>query len=129
MQQHVNSSGYHVLRIGMGITFFWIGILIWKDPAGWGGFLQPWALKLLIMPIEQVMAITAVSDIILGILLLTNAWTFLASSIASIHLLVILITSGINEVTVRDIGLLGGSIALAVSSWPGHIKNILMKIR
>lgn len=124
----ITPNGYHILRIGMGITFLWIGVLIWKDPMGWGGFLQPWALKLLIMPVKQVMMITAVSDIILGILLLANAWTFLASFIASVHLLIILITSGINEVTIRDIGLLGGTIALAMSAWPGHIKDVFCSI-
>lgn len=121
----LTSSTYHIVRVGMGITFLWIGILILRDPAGWGGFLQPWALKLLIMPVEQVMMATAVLDMLVGLLLLIDTWTFMASFIASIHLVVILITTGINEVTVRDIGLLGGTIALAIASWPGQLKDVL----
>lgn len=123
----VTSSTYHIVRVGMGITFLWIGILILRDPAGWGGFLQPWALKLLIMPVEQIMMTTAVLDIILGLLFLVDTWTFLAAFIASAHLIVVLITTGINEVTVRDIGLLGATIALAIASWPGQLKDVLKR--
>lgn len=124
---HNTSRAYHVLRMGMGITFLWIGILIVRDPAGWGGFLQPWVLKLLIMPVEQVMMVTAVLDMLIGLLFLIDTWTFAASFIASIHLVVILVTAGINEVTVRDIGLLGGTIALAIASWPGQLKDVFKR--
>lgn len=122
---HITPSTYHIVRVGMGITFLWIGILIWKDPAGWGGFLQPWSLKLLIMPVEQVMMATAVLDMVLGLLFLIDRWTFIASFIASAHLMVVLVTTGINEVTVRDIGLLGGTLALTLATWPGALKDVL----
>ena len=120
----VTTSAYRILRVGMGITFLWIGILIFRDPIAWGGFIQPWALKLLLVPLRQTMISTAILDMILGVLFLIDRWTWIAAFLASAHLVIILVTSGINEVTVRDIGLLGATIALTIVLWPGDLKNI-----
>lgn len=109
---------YHILRISMAITFLWIGILIFKDPEAWGSFLQPWAQNFLLLPLKQAMIMTAVLDLVVGAFLLIDVLTWLAAIIASVHLVVILVTVGIDAVTVRDIGLLGAAIALAVVAWP-----------
>lgn len=124
MQLNLRHRHHDIMRIGMGITFLWIGILIFRDPEGWGGFIQPWALKLLLVPVRQAMISTAILDMVIGLLLIINRWTWIASALASVHLMIILITAGINEVTVRDIGLLGAAIALAIVTWPGDWKNI-----
>lgn len=100
------------LRILTGVTFIWIGIFIFMDPTGWGAFIQPWAQNLIFLPLDQVMVGTAVLDIALGILMLFNIFTWQAAAIASLHILIVLITSGINETTVRDIGLLGGTLGI-----------------
>ena len=111
---------YHILRIGMAITFIWVGVLILKDPAGWGGLISPWAEKLLPGPIEQVMLSTAILDIVVGAMLLLDFWVWIAGFLASIHLAIVLVTTGINAITVRDIGLLTGGLALMASSIPPH---------
>lgn len=111
-------AAYHILRVSMAITFLWIGILIFKDPEAWGSFLQPWAQNFLLLPLKQAMIMTAVLDIVIGIFLLIDVLTWLAALVAGVHLVVILVTVGIDAVTVRDIGLLGVAIALAVAAWP-----------
>lgn len=107
-----------ILRIGLAITFLWIGILIFRDPSGWGGYLQPWARGLLPLPLEQVMIGTAILDVIIGFLLLINVLTWLAALIGAIHLIIVLTVSGMNAITVRDIGLLAGCVSLTMISWP-----------
>ncbi|OGY64395.1 MAG: hypothetical protein A3I89_00390 [Candidatus Harrisonbacteria bacterium RIFCSPLOWO2_02_FULL_41_11] len=109
---------FHILRIGLGITFLWIGIMIFMEPEAWGGYLQPWAAKLLPIPVEQAMLGTAALDAIIGVLLLTNLWTWLVALAAVAHIITVLITSGITDITVRDIGLLAGAIALITESSP-----------
>ncbi len=109
---------YHILRVGMAITFIWVGVLIIKDPAAWGGLISPWAEKLLPGPIEQVMLSTAILDIIVGGMLLLDVWVWIAGFLVSAHLAVVLVTTGINAITVRDIGLLTGGLALMASSIP-----------
>lgn len=102
----------------MGITFAWVGILILRDPAAWAGFIKPWAVDLLLATPESTMVATGVFDIIVGFFLLVDVWTFWVSFLAALHLAVVLLVSGIDAITVRDIGLLAGAMATAIHLWP-----------
>ena len=108
----------HILRFGMAITFLWIGVLILRDPEAWSSYIQPWAANLLLVPPKTAMLATAVLDIAVGILFLTNYLLWLPASLASFHLAVVLTVSGINAITVRDIGLLAAAIALFAVYFP-----------
>lgn len=113
-----NQQALHVLRVGLGITFLWIGVLIFRDPQFWSGFIQPWAADLIPVPLESAMISTAILDVLIGLLLLVDVLTWVAALVATIHLAVVLITVGIDVVTVRDIGLLAGTLALAWARAP-----------
>ena len=117
----MKKSAFHILRVGVAITFLWIGVLIFKDPQAWGGFLQPWAADLLPVPLEQAMIGTAILDILVGIILLSGFFVWIAALVGSIHLIIVLGTVGINDVTVRDIGLLAATLALLADDF--LIKN------
>lgn len=117
----MKSLSLRILRIGLGITFLWIGVLIFINPAAWGGSIQPWALSLLPIPLMQVMFGTALMDIIVGGLLLVDILTWLAALAATVHLIIVLSVSGISDVTIRDIGLLAGAAALFAESLPPFI--------
>src|SRR3989344_3151506 len=112
----MGNFSYHILRLGLAVTFIWIGVMILRDPAGWAGFLNPWAFELAerVLPfsIGNALKATAILDIALGGLLLFNIFTRVAAFLAAADIAVILITSGIDGVTVRDIGLLGAALAL-----------------
>ncbi|TAK03798.1 hypothetical protein EPO34_01380 [Patescibacteria group bacterium] len=115
-------SAYHIMRVAMGITFAWIGILIFKEPESWGGFIQPWAANLLPVPLELAMIGTAVLDLAIGLLLLVDAFVWIAATVAVAHLAIVLTVSGIDSVTVRDIGLLGAAIMLFWEDAPETLK-------
>ena len=117
----MNKTSSHILRIGLAITFIWIGILIFREPEAWGSYILPWAVELLPMPIKEIVMGTAVLDIAIGIFLLIRPVVWIASLLGSVHLIMVLITSGINEGTVRDIGLLAGIVALMIDSLPQTI--------
>ena len=114
----MSKSSFHLVRVGIAITFLWIGILIVKQPEAWGGYLRPWAVRLLPVPLEQVMLGTAIIDIIIGALLLVDRLTHIAAFAGALHLTVVLITSGITDITVRDVGLLAASLAVMIDSLP-----------
>lgn len=114
----MKNSAYHIVRVTMAITFLWVGVLIFKDPESWGGLLQPWAMNLLLAPLKETMIGTAVLDMAIGILLLVDFMPWLAALIGSIHLIIVLATTGITAITVRDIGLLGGMFAIMSITWP-----------
>lgn len=117
----MKESAYHILRVGVAITFLWIGILIFKEPQGWGGYLQPWILPFLPFSIKEVMISTAIFDILVGAFLLIDYYTFFAALLGFLHLVIVLTVSGINSITVRDIGLLAAALALTLQRWP--LKN------
>jgi len=122
----MKKTSFHILRVGLAITFLWIAVLIFKEPEAWGAMLQPWAAGLLPIPIETAMIGTAVLDLLIGFLLLLDVWVLLAAILGSIHLLIIIITVGINSITVRDVGLLAGTLALLIDSLPA---DIIKKLR
>lgn len=111
-------SAFHILRVGMAITFLWIGILIFREPEAWGGLLQPWVANLLPIPLKEAMIGTALLDVSIGTFLLIDVLTWLATLLGAFHLVIVLTVSGINAVTVRDIGLLTALLALMVTAWP-----------
>ena len=119
----MKKTPFHFLRVGLAITFLWIGILIFKNPEAWGGYLQPWATGLLPIPLAQAMIGTAILDIAIGIFLLADIFTWLAALFGAAHLVVILMVSGITDITVRDIGLLAGTLALMIDSLPQEVLN------
>ena len=115
-------SSFHILRVGLAITFLWIGILIFKDPVGWGGYVQPWAANLLPISLKGVMIGTAIFDIVVGALLLIDYLTWLAALLGAFHLVIVLTVSGINAITVRDIGLFAAALALMIHAWPKNFR-------
>ena len=116
----------HILRISLAITFIWIGVLIFREPEVWGGYLQPWAINLLPVSVGQAMIGAALFDMAVGCFLLVNIYVYLFAFLAAIHLIVILITSGVTDITVRDIGLLGASLTLFFNDWI-NFKNCLKR--
>lgn len=114
-------DSYHILRIGLAITFLWIGVLILKNPDAWTGYMAPWAANLMPVPVREAMIGTAFLDMALGVLLLCNKFVWVVALVASLHLLVVLIVSGITDITVRDIGLLAGATALFVDTLPANL--------
>jgi uncharacterized membrane protein YphA (DoxX/SURF4 family) len=114
----MKNSAFHILRVGVAITFLWIGILILREPGAWAGYLEPWAANLVPGSLEQAMIGTAILDILIGFLLLIDVLTWVAAAVGALHLIIVLVTSGINAITVRDIGLFAGALALSIQSWP-----------
>jgi uncharacterized membrane protein YkgB len=108
-------ASFHILRIGMAVTFLWIGLLMFQDPTYWAGFLPEMLIKNDPMLFVY---IAAGIDVVIGLLLLFDHWVFWIASFAALHLLGILIISGIDIVTVRDIGLFAGALALMSHTWP-----------
>lgn len=115
---YMKDTSFHILRVGTAITFLWIGILILKDPEGWGSYISSWAANLLVLPIKETMISTAILDIAIGFFLLLDYFTWIAALAGALHLTIVLTVAGINAITVRDIGLLAATLALFLTSIP-----------
>ncbi len=118
----MKKTSFWILRLGLAATFFWIGVFILKNPEAWGSFIKPWAVKLLPFPLKEIMIGNGIFDVVIGALFLINPLVWLASALGVFHLITVLVVSGINDVTVRDIGLLAAALALLAESWPEKYK-------
>jgi hypothetical protein len=107
-----------VLRVTLGITFLWVSVMIFQEPVFWSGFIDPWMANLIPIDLTLLMQLTAVLDALIGLLLIANKWVWIASLVATLHLATILIGSGIDPITVRDLGLLGATAALTLLTIP-----------
>lgn len=114
----MNRSAFHILRVGIAITFLWIGVLILKDPDVWGSLVNPWVVQLLPTSLYSAMIGTAILDLIVGFLLLLDVLTLPVAVVGFGHIMIVLIAGGITLITVRDIGLGAALLALIVDSWP-----------
>jgi uncharacterized membrane protein YphA (DoxX/SURF4 family) len=123
----MKKTSFHFLRVGLAITFLWIGVLIFKNPESWGGYLQPWAAELLPIPLTQAMIGTAILDIAIGTFLLIDFLSWLVALVGVIHLVIVLAVSGITDITVRDIGLLVATLALMIDSLPQWVLKWFIK--
>jgi uncharacterized membrane protein YkgB len=112
------NTGYHILRVSMGITFAWIAVLIFKEPEFWSGFLPLWFTDLLPVTGAQFMYSVGALDAVLGALMLLDLFMWQVGALAALHMLGILLTTGIDSVTVRDIGLFGGCVSLMWADLP-----------
>ena len=119
----MNKISFHLLRVGLAVTFLWIGVLILKYPEAWGGYMQPWAANLLPVPLKQAMFGTAMLDIAIGFFLLISVQVWIAAFIAAAHLVIVMTVSGITDITARDVGLLAASAVLVIESLPVRIRS------
>ncbi|MBI3046337.1 MAG: DoxX family membrane protein [Candidatus Harrisonbacteria bacterium] len=119
----MKKTSFHILRVGLAITFLWIGVLIFKNPEAWGGYIQTWAASLLPIPVSQTMIGVAILDITVGFFLLIDVLTWLAALVGASHLIIVLMVAGITDITVRDIGLLVAALALMIDSLPQKINQ------
>ena len=113
-----NDYPIHVIRVGIAITFLWIGVLIFKSPELWGSILQPWAAGLLPVGLKEAMIGTAIFDFAIGFFLLIDKYILPTSLLGFLHLLMVVAVVGITAGTARDIGLAAGLLALAIHHWP-----------
>jgi uncharacterized membrane protein YphA (DoxX/SURF4 family) len=118
----------HILRIGLAITFIWIGVLIIMNPLMWGGYMQEWASRMIPFATEPMMLVTGVLDIVIGTLLALGVIIPLAAAVGALHIALVLVVSGITDITVRDIGLLAAALALMLESLPEPLERKLLHI-
>ncbi len=116
MPNHTHIS-YTVLRITLGLVFILTGFFILQEPASWIELVQPWVRDILPISLETAIYITAIYDIAQGIWLITGVYTGIASILAGLHLAQVLVVTGVNWITYRDIGLLGMNIALIIDHY------------
>lgn len=111
---------YLILRLGLAAVFLWFGIDKMTHPEYWfNAWVVPWVRSFIDtvgLSGNQFVYLNGVFEILVGVSLVTNVLQRFFSLLAALFLISIFVFIGFNEVTVRDIGLLGGFIS--VLFWP-----------
>lgn len=111
------------LRLGLGLMYIYSGYDLFYNPQHWYGFLPLWLkeISMQVASIEAYLMLQGAGEFIIGLLLI--GWfsgklgVRVAAALATIEFFFILIIIGIDPITFRDIGLLGGSLALLIMSF------------
>jgi len=111
---------HSILRLTLAFVFFWFGVDKFFHPEYW---LNAWMPES-VVTLASTLGLSAVSliyalgvfEILVGLSLAINIFVGLFGFLAIVMLAVIPFFAGFNEVIVRDVGLIGGLLALIF--WP-----------
>jgi uncharacterized membrane protein YkgB len=107
---------YFLLRLGLAFVFLWFGVDKFIHPNYWiNAWVPSWFSNLLNrFHIETLsfIYINGIFEIAVGLGFIFNIFIRLFALLASLFLFAIIIQVGFNEVIIRDIGLLGATLAL-----------------
>lgn len=113
-----------LLRLGLAFVFLWFGIDKFIHPDYWiNAWLPLWFQGILasfgIGNLNFIYA-NGIFEIVIGLGLVFNIFVKFFAALIAIFLLNIVFSFGLNEVIVRDIGLIGAALALLF--WNGRKK-------
>lgn len=111
----LSDNALTMLQWGLGVTFIWMSVLIYHDPLGSTHMMFPWAIAMVPISLETMMREVAIFDLLIGLMLLSRRALWMGATLSSLHLFSIFLVTGINAVTARNIGLMAGCIAVALS--------------
>lgn len=103
-----------LLRIGLGIIFFWFGITKFTNIELWYSFIPPWLESLLPISVKMFLYIQGVIETLIGLFLIFGIFVRKSAFLAALILIVIIITVGFNDISLRDFGLLMIAISLMI---------------
>jgi uncharacterized membrane protein YphA (DoxX/SURF4 family) len=110
------------LRIGIAAVFLWFGIDKFLHPAYWVNAYVGTRLISIInivhLSASQLIYLTGVFELLVGLSLITGVFTKFFSTLGIVFLISIMFFIGLNEVTTRDLALIGGFLALIL--WPDN---------
>lgn len=106
--------GLLILRLGLAALFLWFGFSQLFDGLNWVGWVPAWAVEVLNIPPAMIVLGNGAFEVVLGGFLAFNVWTRWAALALALHLAVITVEIGMNEIGVRDFGLTMATLALAL---------------
>ncbi len=109
-----------MLRVGLAAVFLWFGIDKFLHPDYWiNAWVPQWFLLMLDhirMSGRDFIYLNGIFEVLIATSLLSNLFTRYFSFAAFVFLLTVLGVHGFSETLIRDIGLMGGFLALIF--WP-----------
>ena len=109
-----------ILRLSLAAVFLWFGIDKFFDPAYWfNAWIPNFVINfstILHVSTNSIIYSIGVIELLIGISLASNMFIDFFAMIAVVSLIIISLSHGFGEVLVRDLGIIGGLLALIF--WP-----------
>lgn len=105
-----------VLRLGLSAVFLWFGFSQVLDGQGWIGWVPVWATNFSGLSPEAIVFGNGLFEVVFGLLLITGFWMRYVAGLLALHMALITLGVGFNEIGVRDFGLTAAVLALALLS-------------
>lgn len=109
-----------ILRLSLAAVFLWFGIDKFFNPAYWLSIWVPNSVvgfgAIFHVSANAIVYGIGVGELLVGISLASNMFIDFFALIAVIFLIIISLFYGLNEVLIRDVGIIGGLLALIF--WP-----------
>ncbi len=104
-----------VLRLGLAFVFGWFGIDKFLHVDAWYGWIPAW---LSFVPQDAFLYVVGAVEVVLALLLVIGRYVRITSLACAVLMLGVVFSFGINDITVRDIGLIAMALALAMMPEP-----------
>lgn len=105
--------GYHTLRLGLAALFLWFGFSQLLDGVNWVGWVPEWATAISGLSPEFIVMANGTLEVVGGSFLALGFFVRNASIVLGLHLVVLVVEIGLNDIGVRDFGLMAATFALA----------------
>ena len=111
-----NNIALWLLIAAQVIVFGWFGIDKFLSPEIWIGWMPSWMDGLMGVPVENWLKVVGTLEMLFAVLLLMPYRRIrqVAAALIALHLMFVISQVGWNDIGVRDIGLLLGSLSLLV---------------
>lgn len=110
----MSNKAKFLLRLGLAFTFAYAGLAALMSPTSWVGYVPQWVSTFVSQ--ETFLLLHAIFELALAAAILFKFKPRYAYALAALDLLAILIFSGIDAITFRDVGLFFMALALWVTS-------------
>ena len=117
-----NQASLWSLKIGLAAVFLWFGVDKFFHPNYW---IDAWVPANVLLFVNnfgineiQFTYLNGIFEVVVGLSLLTGVFSRMFAFLATLFLCTVILFIGFNEVIVRDVGLIGGLMAIAL--WPAR---------
>ncbi|MBI2451892.1 DoxX family membrane protein [Candidatus Pacearchaeota archaeon] len=100
-----------VVRYGVGIVFFLLGVSQITGPEGWIAWFPSWITSFG-FSIPTFIFLNGIFDSLVGLLLIIGLLTRIISLLAVLHLVGVISVLGYNDIAIRDFGLLLAALSV-----------------
>jgi uncharacterized membrane protein YphA (DoxX/SURF4 family) len=108
-----------ILRLGLAILYLWFGFSELLNTPAWTAWVPAWATALTHLSAVQIVLLNGGFEIVAGALLAIGIWVRPVAALLALHMLLIVIDIGLDQIGMRDLAICFATVALCLggSDW------------